>query len=55
MAKGLAHVLIPKENKKDLEDVPAHLLKKIAVHTVHSYDEVIPLAFEDPEALHASK
>lgn len=47
VAKGLKHVLIPKENAKDLEDIPQHLLKKIKVHKVHSYDEVIPLVFEE--------
>ncbi|MBQ7608429.1 MAG: endopeptidase La [Desulfovibrionaceae bacterium] len=53
VARGLTHVLIPKENTKDLEDIPADLLQKITVHKIHSYEDVIPLAFEDPKALHA--
>ncbi|MBO4369008.1 MAG: endopeptidase La [Desulfovibrio sp.] len=51
VAKGLGHVIIPKENTKDLEDVPNDLLKKITVHTVHTYEDVIPLVFEDPAKL----
>ena len=53
VAKGMKHVLIPKENAKDLEDIPQHLLRKIKVHKVHSYDEVIPLVFEENESQHA--
>ena len=55
VTRGLKHVIIPKENRKDLEDIPKDLLKKIQVHTVSNYDELIPLAFEDPKALHAEK
>ena len=54
VAKGMKHVLIPKENAKDLEDIPQHPLRKIKVHKVHSYDEVIPLVFEENESKHAS-
>ncbi|MBR4742434.1 MAG: endopeptidase La, partial [Desulfovibrio sp.] len=51
VARGLKHVIIPKQNKKDLEEVPADLLKKIQVHTVHHFDDLIDLVFENPEAL----
>ncbi|MBQ7456367.1 MAG: endopeptidase La [Desulfovibrio sp.] len=54
VAKGLSHVLIPEENTKDLEDIPHDLLDKIEVHTVHKYEDVIPLAFEDPASIHAA-
>ena len=53
VTRGLKHVIIPAENKKDLEEVPPDLLKKITVHTVSSYDEIIPLAFDNPKALYA--
>lgn len=45
VARGLHQVCIPKQNEKDLEDVPADLLKKITVHTASHVQDVIPLAF----------
>ncbi len=45
VARGLKHVIIPHQNVKDLEEVPKDLLKRIAVHPVHHYDEVLELAF----------
>ncbi|MBQ9405495.1 MAG: endopeptidase La [Desulfovibrio sp.] len=47
VARGLKHVLIPQQNAKDLEDVPKDLLKRIEVHTVHLYDDVPSLVFEE--------
>ncbi len=46
VARGLKHVVIPWQNTKDLEDVPKELLKRITVHPVHHYDELLPLVFE---------
>ncbi|MDD4700782.1 MAG: endopeptidase La [Desulfovibrio sp.] len=46
VARGLKHVIIPWQNTKDLEDVPKELLKRITVHPVHHYDELLPLVFE---------
>ena len=45
VARGLEDVIIPKQNEKDLEDIPADLLARIAVHPVENLDEVIKLAF----------
>lgn len=45
VARGLKHVIIPHQNVKDLEDVPKDLLKRIKVHPVRRYDEVLHLAF----------
>ncbi|MBD5416385.1 MAG: endopeptidase La [Desulfovibrio sp.] len=45
VARGLRHVIIPHQNMKDLEDVPRELLKRIRVHPVRKYDEVLALAF----------
>ncbi|MDE7241263.1 endopeptidase La [Desulfovibrio sp.] len=47
VARGLKHVIIPHQNVKDLEDVPKELLRRIKVHPVQKYDEVLPLAFAD--------
>ncbi|MEZ0575849.1 endopeptidase La [Halodesulfovibrio aestuarii] len=47
VARGLHQVCIPKQNEKDLEDVPADLLKKIKVHTAAHVQDIIPLAFTE--------
>ncbi len=44
VARDLKHVIIPKKNMKDLEDVPKDLLSKIHVHPVAHIDEVLPIA-----------
>ncbi len=40
----ISTVLIPKENEKDLKDVPAEILKGLEIHFVEHADEVLPLA-----------
>ncbi len=47
VARGLKHVVIPYQNTRDLDEVPPSLRKKIKVHPVKNYDEVIPLVFVD--------
>ncbi len=39
-------VIIPFQNKKDLEDIPADILKKVKIIPVHEVDEVLRLALE---------
>jgi ATP-dependent Lon protease len=39
-------VLIPFQNKKDLEDIPAEILKKVKIVPVQMIDEVLKLALE---------
>ena len=46
VARGLKHVLIPRQNMKDLEDVPKNLLSRIEVHPATHYDELLALVFE---------
>ncbi|MDR3363079.1 MAG: endopeptidase La [Desulfovibrio sp.] len=46
VARGLKHVVLPQQNIKDLEDVPKDLLKRIKVHPVQHYDDLLPLVFE---------
>lgn len=41
-------VLLPKENEKDLEDVPKEVLKSLNIKLVEHMDEVIELALEAP-------
>ncbi len=46
-------IIIPKENEKDLKDIPAKILKEIDVVTVEHMDEVLKFALklDDPESL----
>jgi len=39
-------VIIPEQNKKDLEDIPAEILKKVKIVPVHDVSEVLKLALE---------
>lgn len=40
VTRGLKDVIIPKQNVKDLEDIPSELLEKITVHPVTHVDDV---------------
>tara|TARA_R110002096_G_scaffold435826_2_gene663677 strand:- start:226583 stop:228943 length:2361 start_codon:yes stop_codon:yes gene_type:complete len=44
-------VIIPKENEKDLKDIPKRILKAMTIHPVEHMDEVlkVALAHENPE------
>jgi ATP-dependent Lon protease len=44
-------VIIPKENRKDLKDIPKQVLKVMKIHAVDHVDEVLrlALALPDPE------
>ena len=41
-------MLIPKQNEKDLEDIPADLLAQIGVHPVETLEEGLRFAFSKP-------
>lgn len=45
---GLKTVIMPKENKKDLEDVPKEVMKDLRFHFVSHMDEVLPIALDKP-------
>jgi ATP-dependent Lon protease len=45
---GLRMVLIPKDNEKDLADIPPEILSSLAVHSVETMDEVLQVALERP-------
>ncbi|MEO5377802.1 MAG: endopeptidase La [Magnetococcus sp. DMHC-6] len=45
---GMAHVLIPEDNMKDLKDVPVSIRKTMAVHPVKHMDQVLELALDFP-------
>jgi ATP-dependent Lon protease len=44
---GVSTVLIPKDNEKDLEDVPEEVRADMTVQLVETIDEVLALALED--------
>jgi len=50
-------VIIPEQNKKDLEDIPAEILKKVRIVPVSEVNEVLKLALEKfpPTAIATSK
>ena len=43
---GMKTVIIPFQNKKDLEEIPAEILKKVKIVPVQMIDEVLKLALE---------
>ncbi|OOF50318.1 endopeptidase La [Rodentibacter genomosp. 1] len=45
---GIKTVLIPKENVKDLEDIPDNVKQSLAIHAVETIDEVLGFALENP-------
>ncbi len=46
VSRGMAQVVIPAQNKKDLEEIPKDLLKRIRVHTARSYEDLLPIVFD---------
>ncbi len=45
---GLRTVLLPKDNEKDLADIPPEIQAQMSIHFVESMDEVLQLALEKP-------
>ena len=45
---GIKRVLIPKENERDLEEIPANVIADLEIHAVRWVDEVLGLALERP-------
>jgi ATP-dependent Lon protease len=41
-------VLIPYENKRDLEEIPANVIADLDIHPVQRIDEVLNLALLNP-------
>ncbi|MDP8100949.1 endopeptidase La [Phocoenobacter atlanticus] len=49
---GIKTVIIPKENEKDLEDIPDKAKQDLAIHPVETIDEVLSIALEKtPEGI----
>jgi ATP-dependent Lon protease len=45
---GIRTVILPKDNEKDLSDVPAEIQSSLVIHFVELMDEVLALALERP-------
>jgi ATP-dependent Lon protease len=45
---GLLTVVLPKDNEKDLADIPAEIQAEMKIHFVETMDEVLELALERP-------
>ena len=43
---GLKHVIFPKRNEPDLEDIPASMRKDVEIHLVSRLDEVLALTLD---------
>ncbi len=49
---GLKEVILPKENNKDLTEIPDHIKSPLTIHLVETIDEVLELSLEHlPEPL----
>ena len=48
---GITNIIIPAENEKDLEEIPAEMKKKIKFHMVRHVEEVLELALLDKPKL----
>jgi ATP-dependent Lon protease len=47
---GLSNILLPKDNEKDLADIPKNVLDTMNIHLVETMDEVLRHALETPLA-----
>jgi ATP-dependent Lon protease len=45
---GVRHVIIPWQNARDLEDIPAEVREGLAFHPVRTMDEVLKIALSQP-------
>ncbi len=52
---GIDKVIIPEQNKKDLEDIPADIREKMEFFPVKDMDEVVRIAFDGPPVKKAKK
>ena len=45
---GIKTVIIPKENVKDLEEIPENAKRDLNIHAIETIDEVLTIALENP-------
>ena len=44
---GVKHVIIPKQNEKDLQEIPDHIKRGITFYPTERMEEVLGIAFGD--------
>jgi ATP-dependent Lon protease len=45
---GVTHIILPRDNEKDLADIPKNVLDALDVHMVSTMDEVLRIALVEP-------
>ena len=45
---GVTTIILPKDNEKDLADIPKEVLNVLKLHLVESMDEVLKIALTEP-------
>jgi ATP-dependent Lon protease len=45
---GVTHIVLPRDNEKDLADIPKNVLDSLDVHMVSTMDEVLKIALAEP-------
>ena len=45
---GVKNIILPKDNEKDLADIPKNMLDGLSVFMVQTMDEVLKIALTDP-------
>jgi len=45
---GVKNIVLPKDNEKDLSDIPKNVLDALNVYMVESMDEVLKIALASP-------
>jgi ATP-dependent Lon protease len=43
---GITTIIIPEQNRKDLEEIPKHILKKVRIVSARVIDDVLKVALE---------
>jgi ATP-dependent Lon protease len=46
LRSGIKDVILPEENRKDLEDIPEELQKELTFHFVKTFDEALEILFK---------
>lgn len=52
---GITDVILPKENEKDLEEIPGNIRKKLDIHVVEHMDEVLKIALGEAKEIEAAE
>ena len=47
---GVKNIILPKDNEKDLADIPKNVLDALDVYLVETMDEVLKIALAEPPA-----